>query len=34
MCKAICTKAVLLAKGRQIFFGDIEEAFKRYAAMS
>lgn len=34
MCKAICTKAVLLAKGRQIFFGDIEEAFERYAAMS
>jgi hypothetical protein len=26
--------ALLLAKGRQVFFGDIAEGFKRYADLS
>jgi ABC-2 type transport system ATP-binding protein/lipopolysaccharide transport system ATP-binding protein len=31
LCRAICTKALLLSKGREVFFGDIDEAFRRYA---
>jgi ABC-2 type transport system ATP-binding protein/lipopolysaccharide transport system ATP-binding protein len=31
LCKAICTKAVLMAKGRKVFFGDLDEGFQRYA---
>ena len=30
MCKATCNKALLLAKGRPVFFGEIDEAFHRY----
>ncbi len=33
LCRALCSKAILLAKGRQVFFGEIDEAFRRYAAM-
>lgn len=31
LCKALCNKALLLSKGRSVFFGDVEEAFARYA---
>jgi len=31
LCRRICSKAVLMSKGREIFFGDIDEAFARYA---
>jgi ABC-type polysaccharide/polyol phosphate transport system ATPase subunit len=31
LCRSICTKAVLLSKGREVFFGGIDEAFARYA---
>lgn len=34
LCRAICSKAILLAKGSEVFFGDIEEAFQRYSAMT
>ena len=30
LCEQLCNKALLLAKGKSIFFGDIEEAFDRY----
>jgi ABC-2 type transport system ATP-binding protein len=30
LCRKICTKAILLAKGREVFFGDIDEAFRLY----
>ena len=33
LCRAICSKAILLSKGREVFFGEIEEAFRRYAEM-
>jgi homopolymeric O-antigen transport system ATP-binding protein len=31
LCRAICTKALLLGKGSEIYFGDLDEAFARYA---
>lgn len=31
LCRKICTKAILLSKGREVFFGDIEEAFRLYS---
>jgi ABC-type polysaccharide/polyol phosphate transport system ATPase subunit len=31
LCRAICNKALLLSKGREVFFGDIDEALTRYA---
>jgi ABC-type polysaccharide/polyol phosphate transport system ATPase subunit len=33
LCKAICNKGLLMAKGSRVFFGDIDEAFGRYAEM-
>lgn len=30
LCRAICSKALLLSKGRAAFFGDLEEGFERY----
>ncbi|HKA78170.1 MAG TPA: ABC transporter ATP-binding protein [Pseudolabrys sp.] len=30
LCRKICTKAILLSKGREVFFGDIDEAFRIY----
>ena len=30
-CRAMCNKALLLANGRRVFFGDVDEAFDRYA---
>jgi ABC-type polysaccharide/polyol phosphate transport system ATPase subunit len=30
LCRSMCSKALLLSKGEGIFFGDIEEAFRRY----
>jgi ABC-type polysaccharide/polyol phosphate transport system ATPase subunit len=29
-CRAMCTKALLLANGRVVFFGDVEEGLSRY----
>jgi len=31
LCRKICSKAVLMSKGHEVFFGDIDEAFARYA---
>jgi ABC-type polysaccharide/polyol phosphate transport system ATPase subunit len=31
LCRAMCNKALLLSNGRQIYFGDMDEAFDRYA---
>jgi ABC-type polysaccharide/polyol phosphate transport system ATPase subunit len=33
LCKALCNKALLLSKGSRIFFGDIDEGFKRYGEL-
>ena len=33
LCKALCSKALLLAKGENVFFGDIQEAFMRYSKL-
>ena len=33
LCKAICNKALLMAKGTRVFFGDVDEAFRRYAEL-
>jgi len=33
LCRAICSKALLLSQGRPLFFGDIEEGFRRYAEL-
>jgi ABC-2 type transport system ATP-binding protein/lipopolysaccharide transport system ATP-binding protein len=30
-CRAMCNKALLLSNGRLVFFGDFEEALRRYA---
>jgi ABC-2 type transport system ATP-binding protein/lipopolysaccharide transport system ATP-binding protein len=30
LCRKICTKAILLSKGREVFFGHIDEAFRLY----
>jgi ABC-type polysaccharide/polyol phosphate transport system ATPase subunit len=30
-CRVMCNKALLLANGRRVFFGDLEEGFARYA---
>lgn len=31
LCRSVCNKALLLVKGKQVFFGDIDAAFKLYA---
>jgi ABC-type polysaccharide/polyol phosphate transport system ATPase subunit len=33
LCRAICNKALLLNKGKQVFFGEINEGFERYQQM-
>jgi ABC-2 type transport system ATP-binding protein/lipopolysaccharide transport system ATP-binding protein len=33
LCRAMCTKALILNKGTQVFFGDIEEGLDRYAQL-
>jgi ABC-2 type transport system ATP-binding protein/lipopolysaccharide transport system ATP-binding protein len=33
LCRAMCSKALLMCKGEGVFFGDIDEAFDRYAKM-
>jgi ABC-type polysaccharide/polyol phosphate transport system ATPase subunit len=30
LCRAICNKAVWLSKGRNVFYGEIDEAFRMY----
>jgi ABC-type polysaccharide/polyol phosphate transport system ATPase subunit len=32
-CRAMCNKALLVANGRRLFFGDIEEGLSRYAEL-
>jgi ABC-2 type transport system ATP-binding protein/lipopolysaccharide transport system ATP-binding protein len=34
LCRAICNRALLLSNGQQEYFGDIEEAIKRYLAVT
>src|SRR5262249_14188562 len=34
LCHALCNKAALMSKGELNFFGDIDEAFSRYAKLS
>jgi homopolymeric O-antigen transport system ATP-binding protein len=31
LCRSLCNKALLMSKGEAVFFGDVEEAFVRYA---
>jgi homopolymeric O-antigen transport system ATP-binding protein len=33
LCRALCNKALLMSKGEGVFFGDIDEAFARYAKL-
>jgi ABC-2 type transport system ATP-binding protein/lipopolysaccharide transport system ATP-binding protein len=33
ICRAICNRAVLLAGGRQVFSGSVDEALDRYASL-
>jgi ABC-type polysaccharide/polyol phosphate transport system ATPase subunit len=33
LCRAICNKALVLSKGRPVFFGGIEEGFERYKSL-
>lgn len=33
LCRALCSKALLLSKGERVFFGEIEGAFERYAQL-
>ena len=33
LCRAMCSKALVLSKGEGAFFGDVEEAFKVYAGL-
>jgi homopolymeric O-antigen transport system ATP-binding protein len=32
-CRAMCNKALVIANGRRVFFGDIEEGLSRYAEL-
>jgi ABC-type polysaccharide/polyol phosphate transport system ATPase subunit len=34
LCRSLCNKALLMTKGEVAFFGDVEEAFLRYAKVS
>jgi len=34
LCRAMCTKALVLSQGEEVFFGDIEEGFKAYAGLN
>ena len=34
LCRALCSKALVMSKGEAVFFGDIEEGFKAYAALT
>ena len=34
LCRSLCNKALLMSKGEAVFFGDVEEAFARYAQVS
>lgn len=33
LCRAICSKALVLSKGTTVFYGDLNEAFERYEQM-
>lgn len=33
LCRALCSKAVLMAKGSEVFFGDVDDAYRRYAEL-
>ena len=32
-CRAMCNKALLIANGQKVFFGELEEGFARYAEL-
>jgi ABC-type polysaccharide/polyol phosphate transport system ATPase subunit len=34
LCRALCTKALLMAKGEPLFFCGVDEAFARYADLA
>jgi ABC-type polysaccharide/polyol phosphate transport system ATPase subunit len=34
LCRALCSKALVMSKGEAVFFGDIEEGFKVYAGLT
>jgi ABC-2 type transport system ATP-binding protein/lipopolysaccharide transport system ATP-binding protein len=34
LCRAMCSKALVLSKGEAVFFGEVEEGFKVYASLS
>lgn len=34
LCRAMCTKALVLSKGEAMFYGDIEEGFEVYAGLT
>jgi|SRR6516225_9475731 ABC-2 type transport system ATP-binding protein/lipopolysaccharide transport system ATP-binding protein len=34
LCRSLCNKALLMSKGEVAFFGEVEEAFVRYAKVS
>jgi ABC-2 type transport system ATP-binding protein/lipopolysaccharide transport system ATP-binding protein len=33
LCRSMCTKALVLSKGKQVFFGGVEEGIERYAEL-
>jgi ABC-2 type transport system ATP-binding protein/lipopolysaccharide transport system ATP-binding protein len=33
LCRAMCTKALVLSEGKQVFFGRVEEGLRHYAEM-
>jgi len=33
LCRAMCSKALVLSKGEAVFFGEVEEGFKVYASL-
>ena len=34
LCKALCSKALLMSKGAKLFYGDVDEAFSRYSDLN
>ena len=34
LCRAMCSKALVLSKGEGVYFGDVDEAFAAYASLS
>ena len=34
LCRSLCNKALLMSKGEVVYFGQLDEAFARYAQVS